>query len=318
MWLIANGRQAADIFDAYGLPPSPAQAPARPVSLRAMMQFLSGMAEIEGPDFSARVSTPEAFMQLGAPARAVRASRTVREALVRVSGTIDQHASHVFPLASESIGGMEVVGSVPINGTAEMHHQAQQIAAALVRTIGVFANGSPLPARIWMAPHPRFGLDHLKPHLGEDIASGPDRQLRMWIPDAALDLSFPWEPDVVPCLQPESRQAISCASLGNSARVLIAGMVADGNASIDRLALCTGQSKRTLQRLLAAEGTSFTELLDSVKSDHILGQLQASGNSVTSIAMRAGYHNGSSLTRAVRRWTDETPTEIRRGISSYG
>jgi AraC-like DNA-binding protein len=318
LWLVAKGRPAAEIHDAYGLPRSPAQTPARPVALHAVMHMLGGMAEIEGPDFSARISTPDAFMQTGAPARAIRASRTVREALVRISDTLHQQSSHVFFHANQVVGGVEIVGSIPTNGTAEMHHQAQQTVAALVRIIGVFANGSPLPARIWIAPHPRFGLDHLKGHLGEDIAEGAARQLRMWIPDSALDLAFPWEPDAGPLHLAENRQSIGCASLRNSARVLIAGMVADGNPGIDRLALCSGRSKRTLQRLLAAEGTSFAELLDSVKSDHVLGQLQASGNSVSSIATRLGYRNASSLTRAVRRWTDETPREFRRGTSGHG
>lgn len=301
---------------AAGLPPTPSAAPSRLVSMHAFFNFMECMAETEGPDFGVRIATPEALLHLGPPARAVRASRTIREALLRVTSTFHQHASHVFFVASESPGGMEVAESMPISGAADTHHQAQQHVAGMVNCLGFLADGRPLNARVRIAPHPKLGVEHLKRHLGDDVAAGKNRQLRMWIPDETLDRAFPWEPDLASPCDAESLKTVGCASLTESARILISGMVVDGNASMDRLVLCAGRSRRTVQRLLAAEDTSFAELLDSVRQDHVLAHLNESSDSVSTIAQGIGFRSPSSLTRAVRRWTSTSPRALRNERSS--
>lgn len=312
MWLLANGRSAADLMAEAGLPPFPATAPTRLVSLHAFFTFLVRMAETEGPDFGARIATPEALLHLGVPARAVRASRTVREALQKVSSTFHQHASHVFFRVTEKSGGIEVAESIPVSGTVHMHHQAQQHIARFVSALGLLANGRPLNAKVRIAPHPELGVEHLKAYLGKDVVAGPNKQLRMWIPDASLDIALPWEPQEYASPAADVLMAAARPSLSESARILIAGMVDDGNPGMDRLALCAGRSRRTLQRFLAAEGTSFAELLDSVRQDHALSHLSQSRESVSSIAENVGFHSTSSLSRAVRRWTNASPRQLRR------
>jgi AraC-like DNA-binding protein len=207
---------------------------------------------------------------------------------------------------------MEVAESIPISGTAAMHHQAQQHVAGFVSSLGLLTMGRPLPADIRIAPHPIHGVAHLKPHLGEDVAAGPGRQLRMRIPDACLDLEFPWEPQPLPCGEADSLRSIQCGSMADSARILISGMIEDGSPSMDRLVLCAGRSRRTLQRMLAAEGTSFAALLDSVRHAHALAHLNEGHESVSSIAQGVGFRSVSSLSRAVRRWTNTSPRELRK------
>jgi AraC-like DNA-binding protein len=312
MWLRAQGWPVAETLLAAGLPAAPSAAPTRLVSLHAFFHLIDSLGEREGPDFGVRIATPEALLHLGAPARAIQASRTVREGLTKAATTFHQHSSHVFFQTSATSGGMEVAASIPISGTAEMHHQAQQHVAGFVSSLGLLAMGRPLPAAIRIAPHPIHGVAHLKPHLGEDVTAGPGRQLRMRIPDAYLDLAFPWEPLSLPCDEADSLESIQCGSMGDSARTLISGMIEDGNPSMDRLALCAGRSRRTLQRLLAAEGTSFAALLDSVRHDHALSHLNDGRDSVSSIAQEVGFRSVSSLSRAVRRWTNASPRQIRK------
>jgi AraC-like DNA-binding protein len=156
-----------------------------------------------------------------------------------------------------------------------------------------------------------FGVDHLKPHLGDDIEPLSQRSFRMWISDEVLDTHLPWEPAEE---LPSGIGVGSAAQPGlvESARILIAGMLEDGMASIDRLALCAAMSRRTLQRHLAAEGTSFAKLLDSVRADLALSSLSGSADSICAISRNVGYRTPSSLTRAVRRWSEANPREIRR------
>lgn len=311
MWLVENERSAEDLLMAAGLPPSPSAAPVRLVSLHSLFALLAALAAREGPDFGARIATPEALMRLGAPARAVRASQTIREALVRVAMTFHLHASHIVFRVDPAPGGLALTEAIPIVAPAEAHHQAQQHIAGFVSCLGRLAIGHPLPASIRITPHPRHGVEHLKPLLGPDIQGEEGRQLRIWISDKTLDVRFPWMPMVEAPDRSESFDGAARQSLAESARILVEGMVEDGNPEMGRLALCAGRSRRTLQRLLATDGTSFAELLDSVRQDLALQHLATGGPSMLSIAQSLGYRSPSSLTRSGRRWTDASPRLIR-------
>jgi AraC-like DNA-binding protein len=310
-WLLATGRPAAEILSEAGLPPSPRAAPARLASFHAFFALLASFAEAEGPDFGARIATPEALMMLGAPATAVHSSQTVREALHKVARTFHHHVSQAFFLVENVPGGLEIVSSIPIDAPLEMHHQAYQQIARFVRCIGEAAGLGPLPCRIRIVGHPRHGVAHLIPLLGDELVAHGNRQLSMFIPDAAADAPLYWEADDAGSGE-ETLGRVACATLSDSARVLIAGMVEDGDPSLDRLAMLAGRSRRTMQRLLGAEGTSFVELLDEVRRDLALLRLTGTEVPVAAIAGGVGYKTPSSLSRAVRRWTESNPRRLRR------
>lgn len=70
-------------------------------------------------------------------------------------------------------------------------------------------------------------------------------------------------------------------------------------------------TSRTLRRKLEAEGTSFRELIDNVRSALANDYLKSSGLSVDEIASALGFNDPTSFRRAFRRWTGKTPTETR-------
>lgn len=100
------------------------------------------------------------------------------------------------------------------------------------------------------------------------------------------------------------------SGLTQEVRVLIAQEVA-GGAPAARVAAALGLSERTLRRRLAAEGTSYSELLDEVRSGLAAGLL-ATTLSLDDVALRLGYAEASSLIHAHRRWTGRTPRQVAR------
>jgi AraC-like DNA-binding protein len=98
-----------------------------------------------------------------------------------------------------------------------------------------------------------------------------------------------------------------------AALMLVAGMVADGQVSVERLAAAAGVIPRTLQRRLATEGTSFSALVDEARRKVALAQIAQDAAPIGEIAATLGYSSSSALTRAVRRWTDIAPRDLRRG-----
>lgn len=315
LWLKANGHPSEAMFRAAGLPASPVLKPMRLVAFRNFVDLMSDLSSRFGPDFGCVAATAEGLMGLGVPAQAVRASRTLGEAMEKVSGAFHQHVSHVFFRVSPSADGMVVSTSMPVNASNEANHYALQHTAMLVLQAGVVLNGERLPARIKIPPHPVHGISHLLPHFGPDVVAVSGRSLSVEIPAALLDVAFPWEPDGKALTDVPQISSAARTSLSASARVLIEGMLDDeGEPGIDRLAQSAGRSRRTLQRLLAAEGTSFARLLDSVREQRAMAHLADSRTSVSAVAGEVGYRNASSLTRAVRRWTDDSPRSFRRQL----
>lgn len=71
-------------------------------------------------------------------------------------------------------------------------------------------------------------------------------------------------------------------------------------------------SERTLRRKLGEQQTSYQELLDVVRKDHALGLLQGEGVQLSSVAAALGFSDVRNLRRAVRRWTGQAPTSLRK------
>lgn len=70
-------------------------------------------------------------------------------------------------------------------------------------------------------------------------------------------------------------------------------------------------SVRTLKRRLAAEGTSYSALLDEARRERALLLLRGA-LTAEEVADRLGYSDAANFTRAFRRWTGTTPRSFRR------
>jgi AraC-like DNA-binding protein len=66
-------------------------------------------------------------------------------------------------------------------------------------------------------------------------------------------------------------------------------------------------SERTLQRRLAEQNLSFTDMLDEVRRESALEYLRARRVSVDEVAFLLGFATPSSFFRAFKRWTGTTP-----------
>lgn len=88
---------------------------------------------------------------------------------------------------------------------------------------------------------------------------------------------------------------------------------ASGSARINDLASALGMSVRSLQRQLQIEGQSWAEVVDSARRDTLL-QLLHGGVTLDEAAQQLGYHDASSLSRAIRRWFGTTSKQLRQRL----
>ena len=83
-------------------------------------------------------------------------------------------------------------------------------------------------------------------------------------------------------------------------------------ADPERLAATLSLSRRTLDRRLKAHDLSFQAVLDGVRFETVCQLLEISNVGISSIARTLGYAEPSPFTRAFKRWSGLTPSELRR------
>jgi len=87
-----------------------------------------------------------------------------------------------------------------------------------------------------------------------------------------------------------------------------------GQAKIGEIAPRLGVSVRTLTRLLASEGCTFSEILDALRLDLAKSYLREQNLPISEVAWLLGYTEVSAFVHASKRWTGKTPKQIRSGV----
>jgi AraC-like DNA-binding protein len=72
-------------------------------------------------------------------------------------------------------------------------------------------------------------------------------------------------------------------------------------------------SASSLQRHLAQEGASFQVIRDHLRRDWAVYRLQTSRLSTPALAEELGFADSASFQRAFKRWTGQTPGQVRKG-----
>ncbi len=312
-WLRDNGRPVEARLRAVDLGYVCEAEPERPVPLLGVFAFFRAMAASEGPDIGARVVGPSSLSDLGVFGGFVLGAATPRDALRRAAAALPRYSTHELLTFTRIPDGLRIRAGWSIALDPDLMHVTQQFTAALVTAL-CLATGRPgaAPRHVRVQPHPVAGLDHLRPWFGPALAPATGAVLEVEVAEDVLDAPLPGPHPIVAAAPPPDwpvlRGDLSC---GQSLRLLVRSMASDPPVTIGRLAAGAGISARSLQRRLTIEGTCVRHLLDEARRESILATLPASSAALATMAEAFGYAGQSSLTRAVRRWTGQTPRDVR-------
>jgi AraC-like DNA-binding protein len=118
------------------------------------------------------------------------------------------------------------------------------------------------------------------------------------------------------CEEALSRRSTNRSSFRSSVENAIVPLLPHGTARAGEIARRLGVSQRTFARRLSLEGLTFTDVLESLRSDLAERYLNDEDLSISQIAWLLGYREVSALTHAFKRWTGKTPREARSGAAS--
>jgi AraC-like DNA-binding protein len=101
------------------------------------------------------------------------------------------------------------------------------------------------------------------------------------------------------------------ASMTERVRSVLQEMLPAGQSSIEEVANRLAMSKRSVQRKLSEEMSSYQEVLNATRRDLAHAYLSRSSASLVEVAYLLGFQDGNSFSRAFRDWTGKTPGEYR-------
>lgn len=155
--------------------------------------------------------------------------------------------------------------------------------------------------------------------FGEDLTFGAT-QNTFTFPARLLDRANPRaSPGLFAMFERDARDLLRWlprpGSLSERTRHVVSEQLADGNPHADHVATRLGISVRTLQRQLAAEGTSHGKIVEQVRYEHALRLLDDQRLSIQEIASALGFAKPGSFTRAFKRWAGCSPVDHRKKLA---
>lgn len=265
-----------------------------------------------GPSAGLRVAEamrPEGFSP---PLFAALCSRDLNTAAARLSrykmlvGPLSLDVE-VDPVATEmTLGCLNYPALPPTLGMAEL-----VFLVALTR----LATRSPVRPIAVEAPHPIDVPEDYEAYFGLSVTEGPSHAIRF----AAMDAVRPFltSDDEMwlffrPMLDRRLAELQVSATTSERVRAALMELLPSGRSAVDDVASALGVGRRSLQRHLSAENTTFQAELDATREQLARHYLTESALPSGEIAFLLGYDDANSFYRAFQRWTGTTPERLRR------
>ena len=90
-------------------------------------------------------------------------------------------------------------------------------------------------------------------------------------------------------------------------------MLGAGEVSIERVARSLGMSRQTLYRRLREENVTFEAVLEAKRRQLAIRYLGLDRLSVKAVAYKLGFSDPAAFSRAFKRWTGISPSQIKPG-----
>lgn len=279
---------------------------------QAMLE--QGAAATGESAFGLRVAQHVALRHLGVVGYLVLSCSTAMEALQR-GQRYHVLVSEMNPMQVR-VQGEELQLSWPLQHGWSGQLWDELGLATVIRLIEVLTGRRAAATRVDFVAPPPADVDVYREFFGGEVRFGqatpalcfPSRYLALPLPRADAGLFALLDAQAEQKLQQLSPVSAELQRL----RQQLLQLLREGRTRLEDLAALNQLGVRALQRRLAAQGSSFQDLLDDTRR-HLAEQYLADPRlELHEVAGLLGYTEQSSFTRAFQQWTGETPGQWRR------
>lgn len=291
------GLDPAALLRAAGLPHDAERDPDRRLPSGAINQMFEHTAELAGADdFGLRLSELRGFSNLGPVTLLARDEPDIRSALAIFISYLPLHNEALVIDLSEREGLAILACAIADDGSKV---QATDVAVAMLHRIlrqllgtGWHAQGVYLerqrPVRLGTFERAFSARVHFSHDFSGIAFLAVDLDRPNLLAEAALRPYTAQLRAVLP--------GLSDLPLAERIRRLLRAMLAGRRCNAPLTAERLGMSRRTMERRLAAEGTTFHSLLNEVRGEVARGQLSGTGRSNAEIAELLGFASSAAFT----------------------
>lgn len=297
------GVDAHALAATVGLPPEALTDPDLQISVELMGRMYELAAEQSGADdFALQIAETRRISNLGAVGLVVREQPTVRKAIAAYA-RYQWLQNDAYSLSLEEFGDQAVLR---VQGPAWQQRQEQELSVAtVVRTLKAVLGEAwkPLEVRLTHSAPARtdthrrvFGVT---PLFNQDC---PAVVIRREDLDAAIPTADPdMARQVTAYLEQMTEGRRQRGPLRHRVGVLVVALLPEGLCTVERVAQRLGMDRRTLHRRLAAEGATFSSILDATRCDMATNLLTTSDRPLQSVADLLGFSSLSAFAHWFRR-----------------
>lgn len=286
------------------------------VSYRGVVTVLEAAALATGADdFGRRLGDRQGLEILGPLGVAARTAATVGAALQAIEQYMTVYSPAIaIEVATPPPGRLARLDWRIVVRNAPPHRQSAELALGVtLRVLQLLAGPDFRPVSLHLRHQPLGDPASYVTHFGCPVEFGADSYGYL-LPAAVLRQPLADDSDVHAVVQQYlSTIAVPTATAtADTVTQLVRRMLPTGGLDLDLVAGQLAVHRRTLQRQLADQGTSFAALVDQVRRAEAARYLRETDMPLGQLAGVLGLSEQSALTRACRRWFGAPPREVRR------
>jgi AraC-like DNA-binding protein len=312
----AAGIDPDPLLKAAGIAQQQIDDPSIRINVRDQISFLNLAADALHDDFLGfHLAVLFELREIGLIYYVAASSETLGEALQQSS----RYSSIVNEGVSLKYGNGSDVGLMFQYVGVSRHldlHQIEFFATTLVRICRQLTGQRIIPARARFTHRRDVVATELIELFGDGVEFGAAVDEVMFMPAAGQLPVVSADPYLNRllldyCEEALARRPAGLGSFRSAVENAVVPLLPHGKARAGEAARRLGVSQRTFARRLSLEGATFTDVLDSLKSDLAQRYLADESLSISQIAWLLGYQEVSAFTHAFKRWTGKTPREAR-------
>jgi AraC-like DNA-binding protein len=314
------GVELGPILKKAGLTLHQIEDPGARLRVRDQIRFLNLVAAAIRDDFLGfHLAQSADLREIGWLYYVLASSEMISEALkqgARYSSMVNEG------VALKYVDSGEVVTTIDYVGVSRHfdRHQIEFLVTMLVRICRQLTGMRLMPTRVRFAHHRESVSSEFVEFFGDDVQF-----------DAAVDeVAFASTIKNIPVVGADPylnkllirrfdealhQQPANRGSFRSSVENAIVPLLPHGKGRAGEIAPRLGLSQRTFARRLSLEGHTFSDVLETLRSDLAQRYLTDENLSISQIAWLLGYQEVSAFTHAFKRWTGKTPRQARSRIA---
>lgn len=312
------GGHPAALRARFGLPAATEDPDETFVSYEAFTAMVEAVAvDLDCPDVGLRISERQGMTVLGPIAVIARNADTAREGIEAIARFLPTLSTALrLSLVNLDDGGVRLRYEVTARSVADLHQPYELAMSNATQIVRLLSGGTAGPTTLWL-PHSQISPTAVyERHFGcpvvfdsgfAGLAVGPEVLAR------PIDAADPQTRRVATAYL-ASRHPDVGLSFAERVSDLVRRLLPTGHHSADVVAEQLHLHRRTLQRRLLEEGTTYAELLDTQRRSLAVHYLARPEMQIGQIAVLLGYTEQSAFNRAFRRWFATSPRDYRRPI----